>query len=67
MPIAVGIGIDVVRLPTRHRRSRLPLTNSASIPGPDPERSRACWSVWPRCPALAIRAAYGTLWSPCSR
>ncbi|WP_075033355.1 MFS transporter [Streptomyces mirabilis] len=35
------------------------MTDSASIPGPYPGRSRACWSVWPRCPALAIRAAYG--------
>jgi hypothetical protein len=45
-------------LPTHHRRSRLPLTNSASIPGPCPRRSRVCWSDWPRCPTLAIRAAY---------
>src|SRR5262249_19186104 len=48
-------------LPTHHRRSRLPLINSASIPGPCPRRSRACWSGWPRCPTLAIRRWLGRI------
>jgi len=50
-----------------HRRSRLPLTNSASIPGSCPRRSPACWSGCPRCPTRGIHAACGTLWSSCSR
>jgi hypothetical protein len=28
-------------------------------PGAVPGRSRACWSVWPRCPTLAIQLDVG--------